>query len=214
MARDEAPPFGRGEYQDATAGSASGVGALDHLIGKEWVFEDIDYSTGTVGARPSRTNRKVRCRLIKNSAGFALLPKRLAAFKTSNGPDYGAVVDGYTATDYSRGYPVDEWLPSAGVPDGNYFWLVVDGPSQVLTSLSGAGFNGDISVGNVLVALTAVTSGATTAGRVANQNITGSSQATDYTFILNQAENNIGRALSAKTTGNTNASLLVEVGHW
>ena len=50
--------------------------------------------------------------------------------------------------------------------------------------------------------------------RAAVENITGSPQTADYSFILNAAANFIGRALSAKTTGNTNADLLVEVGRW
>lgn len=204
MARNENPPIGRGEYE-------STAGALDNLIGKEWLFEDLDYSA--TGARPARTNRYVRCRLVKNVSGINLLPKRLARFIAS-GVNYGAQVDGYTATTAERGYPVDEFLPTAGVPDQAYFWIVVDGPAKVLAPLAGADFNGNISEGTRLVALTAATSGATTAGRVAVENITGSTQASDYTFIHSNLANQVGRALSAKTTANTNTDILVEVGKW
>lgn len=204
MARNENPPIGRGEYESTS-------GAFDHLVGKEWLFEDVDYSQR--GAKPARTGRYVRCRLVKNGSGISLLPKRLARFQIS-GVNYGAIVDGYTATDYERGYPVDEFLPSTGVPDGSYFWIVVDGPALVKLPLAGSGFNGDITEGTVIVALTAATSGATTAGRVAVQNITASTQTSDYSQILKEAQNMIGRALSAKTTGNTNDDLLVEVGKW
>lgn len=203
MSRSEAPPITRGSYEET-------AGAFDNLLGKEWVFEDLDYSTR--GARAARTNRLVTCRLVKNSSGAAILPRSLCQFKTGNGPDYGAIVAGQTTTTAQHGYPADEWLPSTGVPDGAYFWIVVRGPATVLTPMAGAEFNGNITEGTVMVALTAATTGATTAGRVAVQNITGSSQATDYSSLLNQAENMVGRALSAKTTGNTNSSLLVEVG--
>jgi len=206
MARDDAPPFRRGEYESSED--------LSHLQGREWHFEDLDYSQ-TSGAKLHRSGKMVTCRLVKNSSGGALLPKRLAAFSTTAGANnHGGVVTGYTATDYERGYPVDEYLPAAGVPDGAYFYIVTGGPATVKLPLAGTGFNGDISVGGVLVALTAVTAGATTAGRVANQNITGSTQTSDYSFILKQAENYIGRALSAATTGNTNSDLLVDVGKW
>lgn len=206
MARDDSPPIGRGEYE-ATAG------AFDNLLGREWLFEDLDYSASYTGARKARTNRLVRCRLVKNGTGAALLPKRLAKFSTTAG-EYGAVMNGYVATTAGRAYPVDEFLPSAGVPDGAYFWIVVGGPAVVLTPLATGEFNGDIAVGQVLVGLTAVTAGATTAGRVACQNITGSSQATDYTFAFDQIQNAIGKALTAKTTSQTNADILVEVGKW
>lgn len=207
MARHDAPPFGRGEYE-ATAG------ALDHLVGKEWTFEDINYGTTSPGAKPARTGRYVRCRLVLNNSGISLLPKRLATFSGPTGTNYGAQVKGYTATTAERGYPIDEFLPSTGVPDQSYFWIVVDGPATVLTPLVNTDFNGTVSEGQVMVALTAATSGATTAGRVAVQNITGSSQATDYTFVFNQIQNSVGRALSAKTTSNTNADLLIECGKW
>lgn len=205
MARNENPPFGRGEYDTATT--------FDFDVGKEWVFEDIDYTPGTVGAKPARTNRQVRCRLVKNVSGIALLPKRLVRFKQS-GVNYGAQVDGYGAVGAERVYPVDEFLPAAGVPDQAYFWIVVDGPAKMLTPLAGADFNGAIAEGSVLVALTAATSGATTAGRVAVVNTTASTQTADYSFAENNATNWIGRALTALTTGNTNADCLVEVGKW
>lgn len=206
MARNENPPIQRGEYESTS-------GAFDHLIGKEWEFEDLNHSASG-GTKPARTNRGVVCRLVKNGAGAALLPKRIARFKTGNGPDYGAIVDGYTRTTAERGYPVDEFLPSTGVPDGAYFWIVVEGPATVLTPLAGSEFNGDVTEGTRLVALTAATSGATTSGRVAVENFTASTQTADYSFAHNNLANMIGRALSAKTTGNTNADLLLEVGKW
>lgn len=204
MSRDGSPPIGRGEYE-ATSG------AFDHLIGKEWVFEDLDYSAS--GTRPSRSNRLVTCRLVRNDSASALLPKRLVTFETGSGL-YGAVVDGYARLTAAHAVPVDEFLPAAGVPSGAYFWVVVRGPATVLAPIAGAEFNGDISEGSVLVALTAATSGATTAGRVAVQNITGSTQTADYSFLANGANNRIGRALTAKTTGNTAVDVLCEVGSW
>lgn len=208
MARDDAPPFGRGEY-------STQAGAFDHLIGKEWVFEDIDYSVSAtnVGAKTFRTGFQVTCRLVRNDSLAALLPKRVASFSQTAG-EYAAVVDGYVTTTAQRGFPVDEFLPAAGAPSLSYFYIVVKGPAMVLTPLAGTEFNGDAGIGAVMVALTAATSGATTSGRLAVQNITGSSQATDYSFLVNQVENYVGRALSARTTGNTNADLLIDVGHW
>lgn len=207
MARNDAPPFGRGEYESNAD--------LSLLCGREYEFEDIDWGQTTAGHKKYRSGKMVRVRLVKNSSGVAILPKYLVQFSTTAGADkYNAVASGLARTTNQRGYPADEFLPTAGVPDGAYFFIVVQGPAICKTPLAGAEFNGDISVGGVLAALTAATSGATTAGRVANQTITGSSQATDYSVAIDPAENYVGRALSAATTGNTNSDILVDIGHW
>lgn len=214
MARVDSPPFERGQtwYNGGTIDS-NNLGGLQHE-GKEWVFEDIDlYNSAKTGAKPARTNRFVRCRVVRNVSGINLLPKRLVRFQKS-GVNYGARVDGYTATTAERGYPVDEYLPAAGVVNNDLFWIVVDGPAMILMPIA-PGDIANMTEGDPLVALTAATSQATTAGRITNQTFTGSTQTSDYTFLANQVENYIGRALSARTTGNTDsAGVLVEVGHW
>ena len=57
---------------------------------------------------------------------------------------------------------VDEYLPIAGVAVNDVFWVVVSGPTEVVAALSGTA----VAVGDRLAAITAATSGATTAGRV------------------------------------------------
>lgn len=206
MARNDSPPFGRGEYESSQD--------LSHLLGREWDFEDLDYSL-TTGHRKPRSGKMVTCRLVKNGGAAAILPKQLCKYSGSGGADqYQATVSGLVHVTNERGHPADEFLPTAGVPVGSYFFIVTRGPAMCRTPLAGSEFNGDISVGSVLVGLTAATSGATTAGRVAVQNITGSSQATDYSPFVLAAENFVGRALSAATTGQTNSDIFVDVGVW
>src|SRR5262245_57447750 len=119
MAVTENPPFDRGQY-DAT-------GSQDNNLGKEYEFNDVDWSSNPAG-RTSRSGKMVRVRLVKNGTGAALLPRRLAAFSTTaNEPN--AVARGYTALDAQRGFPVDEALPATGVPDGAAFYVVVKGPA-------------------------------------------------------------------------------------
>lgn len=200
MARDEAPPFGRGETYGATSATDGA-----HLLGNEYVFEDLDYSTSPPTVRSAK---KVRCRLVRNTAAAALLPKRIGRFSTTGG-EYGQNVDGYTAVTAQQGFPIDEFLPAAGVAVNDIFYVVVEGPAKILTDIAAVD---TISVGDPIVALTAATSGATTAGRAdkadfASANSTG-------TAIADQIRNQIGRALSAKTSANTNSDLLVEVGKW
>jgi len=78
----------------------------------------------------------------------------------------------------------------------------------VLTALDG-GADNVFNVNDVIVALTAATSQATTAGRVAPQVLTGATA-----LLGNQVQNRLGRAMSAKTTANTNNSLLVNISKW
>jgi len=212
MARNENPPVARGKtYFDGATISAQDVTDTNYLLGKEWVFEDVDYSVS--GAKVLRSGRQVTCRLVRNVSGGALLPKRVVAYDTSAGLRFGDSVDGYTTTtaeDYAG--VVDEFLPAAGVPDDDIFWIVVEGPTLCLTDIEAAAGN-VISVGDRLTALTAVTSGATTAGRVKVQGAlsAATSGVVDFTALFDEARNVIGRALSAKTTSNTDSSILVDV---
>ncbi len=211
MARQENPPFSRGEtiYNGATIDTADLMGA--DILGKEWVFEDIDPTDPTV----RRTSRYVRCRLVRNVGAIALLPKRMVRFQATAGDSYGAEVDGYTTTTGERGYPLDEWLPSAGLLVNDVGWIVVEGPAVVVTALAN-GQGNSIAVGDPLMSLTAATSGATTAGRASMQFILGAATSgnTDYITQFNEFRNYVGRALSARTTNETDLDVLLEVGKW
>lgn len=207
MARNEAPPFGRGEtfYNGGTIDS-SNLGGVN-LEGMVWEFEDVDYSSTSPGAKPARSGRKVKCMCVRNVGAAALLPKRLVTLQQSAGAILGRV-DGYARLTADRCFPVDEFLPAAGVPVNDLFWLVIEGPALCLPDLAG-GANNLIPVGTMLVSLTAATSGATTAGRVAPQDLTGA------TAVLGvQVQNRIGVAVTGRTTANTTSSILVDVGKW
>lgn len=189
MGRSDAPLMERGLTDSGTS--------LSHWAGR--VFEMEDYDMDNFPKK--RTEHRVCVRLVKNSAGIALTPGRLVRYKAGTNR---TEVDGYTTTTAAEiGGVVDEWLPAAGVANGSYFYVVIHGPTTVKTSLA-ANAENVINEGDVLVSLTGATSGATTSGRVATQDLTG---ATDV--LGNQVQNALGRALSAKTTANTNTDVLV-----
>lgn len=199
MARNENPPFGRGETY------FSGVGATTTdpsagIVGKEWVFEDVN-----PGTRAVRSNKSVKCRAVRNVSGISILPRRIAAFKNAADTN-GIEVDGYTTTVAARGYLIDEYLPAAGCVNNDICWIVVEGPAEGLTDIASVD---TINIGDKLVALTAVTSQATTAGRVDLLDLTGATSP-----LANQVLHYIGHALSAKTSANTAATILIDVGHW
>jgi hypothetical protein len=199
MARNENPPFPRGQtyYNGGTIDTSN---KLTNLIGKTWVFEDIDLST--TGAKATRTSREVECMLVRNDSGITLLPKRMVTQESGT----TGLVDGYSTTTAQAVLGVvDEWLPSTGVVANDCFWIVVRGPTQILTDLAG-GSNNLLPAETIVVALTAATSQCTTAGRLAPQDVTGAT-----TALANNVQNAVGRCISAATTANTNTGTVVDV---
>ena len=184
---------------DATATTSI---AIDGIIK---TFKDLDY-TGTAGAqtRAPRSGGEVTCILVRNDSGIALLPGRVAIWKAGA---VGKRVDGYLAEDALVGTRlsipagiVDEFLPTAGVADDDYFWLVVRGPALVKKSIDA----NTLTQGENVVGITAATSQATTAGRIKSY-----VQTSNATVASNQAHQKIGVAISTSAT--TDANVLVYV---
>jgi hypothetical protein len=185
--------------QKRTIPSDTSLYALPHLEGTLRVFRVKSISDKTLFI----SNSDLTVMLVRNAAAAALLPGRLVTWAAGY---YKKRVDGYARTDAAVvAGVVDPYLPSAGVRVGDLFWLCLRGPTYCKTPLS-AGASNLIPEGTVLVALTGATSGATTSGRVAPQDLTGA------TAVLGgQLQNKVGVALSAKTTANTNVDILVDL---
>jgi hypothetical protein len=196
MHPNENAPFLRGEtYYGGLTIDTNNLGDGKVLEGKEYHFPDVNPVTGAYNS-----GRTVKCRIVRNRSGIALLPGRVVSYAlTAAGYATGLAVDGYTTV--TAGRPagvVDEYLPTAGVPNGDLFFIVIEGPTSIRSSLSGNATN-VFAVGDVAVALTAATSQATTAGRIAPQDLTGATAP-----LANQVQNALGYAMSAATTANTN----------
>jgi hypothetical protein len=69
-------------------------------------FSDVHAKTGAV-----LSNEIVTCVAVQNTTGAAVLPGT------------NQTVKGYAGV-------VDEYLPAAGAPDKEIYWLVIDGPTQ------------------------------------------------------------------------------------
>jgi hypothetical protein len=181
-------------------GTPESIGRSVDLEGTECNFKD----DVRVGAQPRqmRSGRFRTARLVRNVSGFALEPKRLASWKAGF---RGLRVDGYSRlTNQEVAGVIDPDLPAAGVANNDLFWLFRKGPNLVKTPVAGGAGN-VFDEGDVLTALTAVTSGAATAGRFAKVDLTAA------THPASVIVNRIGRALSAATTANTNSDLLVDL---
>jgi len=162
-------------------------------------FKDLDYSstlTGNTTVLGPRSGGNVECILVRNSSAISLLPGRACVWKTNM---EGKEVDGYVSLDSGvvAGI-VDEFLPSTGVATNDYFWLVVKGPCLVKKSLDANALVKD----DYVIAITAATSQATTAGR-----ITSIISTSNATYCMSAALNRLGVAMS--TTATTAANVLV-----
>jgi hypothetical protein len=163
------PGFGRGQTLGITLKlyeAENGDGAT--VVGTRKVFRDENPTTGAINS-----NRTVECIAVKNASGSALVPGAVAKFKDAA---ILTEVDGLATTSTALMGVVDEYLPSAGVADGEVFWLVVRGPSTVTktsTSVSaGAAYGLSATSGSAAAQSTnpllgyAIATSATTSGRI------------------------------------------------
>ena len=197
-------PFPLGE-------SAPGTDDDGNLITPDWLGKKFLIAANNISAsgpiKDRLTGRQIVAVPMRNTAGQAMLGKRVVQFERTAGYRSIDSFDGYAATLAEKGIGVlDEFLPAAGVADDDIAWVIVEGPVTVLTPDAGAAFNGDITVGAQLVAATAATTGTTVAGRLSNVTLPGQ---TGSTQAFQMAANQVGKALSARTTGETGADLLI-----
>ena len=185
MARDECPPFARGEsFYNGGPIDTTNLGGVN-LEGKEFLVEDTIYGTGS----------PVRLRVVRNTSTVNIQAKRLVQFD----PAYlGKRVLGYAATDLQFAYPSDELIGPNGIVPNDLFYVVVQGPAAILTSDAGNA----VAAGDIVFAQTQAASTGVTAGRIVTAATTQNG---------NNALNYIGRALSACTAGQTAQPLVIGV---
>lgn len=217
MGKYEAPAFARGEsfYNGGSITTTAADLGGQNLEGREYEFEPNSQAqeTGpyksTVGVDPS--GRPIRVKAVRNVSGANLKPKRVVKFQAvstaslSTTP-YEGRVDGYvtSVSDRPAGV-VDEFLPSAGVPNNDVFYIVIDGPT-VVTQAAGS-IATALNVGDRVVAATAGTTSTDDAGgRVVLQDLTGATST-----LANNVQNAIGyiavQGVSTTITTSTGATL-------
>jgi hypothetical protein len=225
MSHNTAPPFPRGQtlfnkpYSDTSLTTSMGK----TVEGQIWTFEDVHPTTGA-----RRSNRRVTCMAVRWTGSSPALPSRLVVLDgklTTNGgaANTAGPLGVARAAQFARAgntadvlpakcYPVDEYLPTAGVAANDIMWVVIDGPAMVKTP--NTNFT-DIAVGDALVALTGATATASTDGNSA----TGAGLVATVDLSLTAVtgprgiENRVvGVALSAATTGY--GDLLADIGGW
>lgn len=203
----EALPMALGETLKGTDADSNLINT-DYL-GRVFTIPVPNSSSPLRGNKSRPCGDHVEAVLMRNTSGGTLLGKRFVNRDATAGYDFTKEVNGYTATDYKTGIVlVDPFLPSGGVAANDIFWGVIKGTVLCLTPTADADFKGDIAVGAVLVACTAAGTTTTAAGRVCNHSLANN---TDAAGARNAALGAVGFALSAKTTANTNADILVKL---
>lgn len=157
-------------------------------------FPVLDPTVTALQARRDGNVVKMIC--VRNVSGITIPPCRVCIWAVGY---EGRRVDGLarlasSATQMNAGVS-DDQLPSAGVVNGDLFWIAIKGKHLVKTG----NVISSILVGDYVVAATAAsTQGTTTAGRC---DMSDFNQAT--TSLALAIKNTIGRALTARTTNNT-----------
>lgn len=183
-------------------GTPDSIGKTIGLEGHPMKFMDDLPGTGGTGARVKRSDGHVYAILVRNVSGITLTPGRTVSWKAGF---RGKRIDGFTTTTAQEvAGVVDDQLPAAGVANNDLFWLLTKGNVLIKTPLA-AGAGSVFAEGDVLVALTAATSQATTAGRPA---VLASAATTNTAAAI---INRYARVMSAMTTAQTNTNMLVDL---
>jgi len=194
MAYQETPPFDRGftRFGGSPVSATDGAG----FEGKEYTFPDKDWGSSDE-TKPDRSTGMVRVRVVRNLSGGALLPKRIAKMKL-DGTAYEerGQVSGYAETVGEHGFPIDEFLPAAGVAANDLFYVVVDGCAKVTSAAAG---DTTVAIGEYVIP--------STDGKVIGQDPTVAAGAATF----NQVFGTIGRAVTAVAAINTD--FVIEVIH-
>lgn len=221
MGTNRVPPFLPG----------STYGTTDITDGVEWEGFEMDFPADWTPASGStlQSNRSygvVRRRIVRNlidpTGTNNLPPKRVVAlndFYDGNGvaggsttpasggaTGHGQIASIARVAAATKGYPVDEFLPSTGVAYGDLCWITVKGRAKVVTSNATITAVTPGSFMHIVTATTTANSNSvTTGGKVDVFAATATSDAYLATHVVNM------RALETLATTATNTDLLVEV---
>lgn len=200
-------PFGLGKtFAQGTTIDSAKLGGVS-LEGQVCTFTNVVVPSGSTTLRTLLNDGPIQARLVRNVSGIALLPGRLAIYKAGQ---QDKRVDGYTNTTAQRAAGVvDPWLPAAGVPANDLFWIIISGTVPVRRSLSNSA--ADDAEGDTLYAITAATSQATTAGRFTRWVGTFTAAETTDGGAFAIQRNAIGLAMSACTTAGTNQNMSIRI---
>ena len=152
-------PLGTTLYGTTSTIDTSDYGSSVITEGTKAVFDWTDPSDKT-----KKDNRKIHCIAVRNTSGITLM-RRMCVIWSSTAGERGKRVTGYSNVEAEEiAGVVDDRLGTAGVRNGDMFWLMVKGPVLATTCLAASAATGAFSVGVLLFAQTAASSIANTTG--------------------------------------------------
>ena len=153
----QVPGRGTTWYGATTTIDTSAYGTTVGMEGQRTVFPDTNPADRTA----RRSQADVRAILVRNVSGITLYKSMLVTYASGY---INKRVDGYAeVTAVKIAGVVDDHLGSAGVRNGDLFWLIVGGPVLVYTTKGTGGFTGDaIAADDLIYAITAAASTANT----------------------------------------------------
>ena len=134
MAYSENPPFDRGTtyFGGGTVSATEG----EHLCGKKFEFVDQTHKPGSV----------VTCMVVRAKA--AITVARVGVEFDTDAGEYDHLVNAICDTAGAYGWPIDDKLVvGSTIPANDLFYLVVDGPCQMLTSATSSNEAADLVAG-------------------------------------------------------------------
>jgi hypothetical protein len=177
-------------------------------------FGNYPITGGPNRQKSINTRKPITAILMRNTSTLTLLGGLLGQIDRTAGYAMVKNVDGYSTTLANQGVVlIDPFLPSGGVANKDIFWGIIGGPALCNVAIAGADFNGDIAVNAPLVSSTGTTTGATTSGRLSNVTFTAATAANTLNGFdgFKMAYGVLGRAMSARTTGETTAGTKILV---
>lgn len=103
-------------------------GELPHLLGQAGRFLDEDLGS-TDQVKPKLSAHEIHARWVKNDSGAAVLPGETVTWKTTA---VGTTIGAKSAVNAKPAGVASPYLPTAGVADGEHFWIIQHGPCDVI----------------------------------------------------------------------------------
>lgn len=110
-------------------GDIGAAGELSNLLGTEKVFPDLDYSQSA--PRPYKTGQPKRCVWVKNGDSGAITPRKVLKWDTGTN-EVGTTVVPAGDGDQPCGV-ANEAMPAAGATAGQGFYMVIEGPAELIS---------------------------------------------------------------------------------
>lgn len=223
----EHPPFLPGQYMAARVSGATTEANLigQEYEGKEYWFLDYNWAASD-SVKPLRSTMPRKLRVVRNCSGYTLYGKRLCHLGLGadggvNHAGYGTAsaytaiqptkgisalnrVSGFARLSNAQAYPMDEFLPSTGVPHGALFYIVIEGPAICQTD------GADLVVGDILGPVATLTTEVATNSASNGGRLTTGQALTTTALALSGHRFMLGQVLSTAIT-NAGDDVLVNV---